>query len=177
MSSQLSDSEWIKKFNEFSKVEFIRRYQEYFQTNESPELRPIFTVETKWITEEGKIELKSMSLQEQYDVILKKVKDKMFNSPKKIFHKYDNMVKGFSVWRPMKIEESETEDNVMHFTLLLEDTGPNYSRDKKWIESEYPKFYDKILKKSMSLSAGDYFGIYYDNKKEEIGFTVFHYQE
>ena len=43
--------------------------------------------------------------------------------------------------------------------------------DKKWIESEYPKFYDKILRKSMSLAAGDYFGIYCHNMSGKIGFT------
>ena len=43
--------------------------------------------------------------------------------------------------------------------------------DKKWIESEYPKFFDKILRKSMSLAAGDYFGIYCHNKSGEIDFT------
>ena len=34
MSSELSDMEWIETFNNFSKVEFVRRYREYFKTNE-----------------------------------------------------------------------------------------------------------------------------------------------
>jgi hypothetical protein len=43
--------------------------------------------------------------------------------------------------------------------------------DKKWIESEYPKFFDKILRKSMTLAVGDYFGIYCNNKSGKIDFT------
>ena len=31
--------------------------------------------------------------------------------------------------------------------------------DKKWIESEYPKFFDKILRKCLTLAAGENFGI------------------
>ena len=37
MSSELSDKEWIERFNEFSKVEFIRRYRKYFKTDDIPE--------------------------------------------------------------------------------------------------------------------------------------------
>ena len=43
--------------------------------------------------------------------------------------------------------------------------------DKKWIESEYPKFCDKILRKSMTFATGEYFGIYCHNKSGKIDFT------
>ena len=43
--------------------------------------------------------------------------------------------------------------------------------DKKWIESEYHKFFDEILRKSITLAAGDYFGIYCHKKSGEIGFS------
>ena len=162
---------WIERFNKFSQTEFLKTYQEYFKTNKSPELRPIFTVQTKWFTEEGKKELKSMSLHEQYDIILNLVKGELSDSAKKIFHLDDNMIKGFSVWRPVKIEGPQTLDNVLNLNLILDDTGPLYNKNTKWIESEYPKFYDKILRKSMTLAAGEYLVIYYDHRSGKIGFT------
>ncbi len=37
MRSELSDIEWIERFNEFSQVEFIRRYRKYFKTDDIPD--------------------------------------------------------------------------------------------------------------------------------------------
>jgi len=54
MNSETSDNEWIERFYVFSQGEGIRRYQEHFKTDEYPESRPTFTIETKWFTEEGK---------------------------------------------------------------------------------------------------------------------------
>ena len=62
MSSEFSDIEWIERFNEFSKVEFVRRYRKYFKTDDIPEGIKFEIDINKWINEDLKKELKSLSL-------------------------------------------------------------------------------------------------------------------
>ena len=112
-----------------------------------------------------------MSLSHQYDFILNTMKQDVFDSFDHTFTLDKNMAKGFSVWRPEKTKDSEIQDNIMRLTLEIKDTAPNYYDNKEWIKSEYPKFYIEIIRKSMTLAPGEYFGIYYDNKTGKIAFT------
>ena len=150
MSSEISDlKENIKRFNEFSRNEFLRRYHQYFQTNIDPEYRPVFTVWSNWFNDETKIQFPSMSLNEQYAFIYRVVRNEMFESAKNIYiggdkdkpiyydgdNPNDPTIKPFNL-KKMKIEESVTEDNIMRLTLLI-DEQQEYLKKKDKNDNSY----------------------------------------
>ena len=115
MSSELSDKEQIERFNEFSKVEFIRRYRKYFKTDDIPEGIKFEIDINKWIDEDLKKELKSLSLAEQYDQFFEVVREEMFNSANTfvVYEKNNHKPK------KVEIDREETEQNARSLLLVL----------------------------------------------------------
>jgi hypothetical protein len=122
MSSELSDKEWIERFNEFSKVEFIRRYRKYFKTDDIPEGIKFEIDINKWINEDLKKELKSLSLAEQYDQFFEVVREEMFNSANTfvVYEKNNHKPK------KVEIDREETEQNARSLLLVLSIGGEEY---------------------------------------------------
>ena len=115
MNSELSDIEWIERFNEFSKVEFVRRYRKYFKTNIIPEGIKFEIDINKWVNEDLKKELKSLSLEEQYDQFFEIVREKMLSSANNLVVYEKNNPKP----KKIDIDSKETEQNVKSLVLVL----------------------------------------------------------
>lgn len=99
----ISDLDWVERFNEYSRSGFIKRYQQYFDTEFGPPQRPVFPIEIKDWNENLKIELKSLNVSEQYEMISNIIKKEFFEYGKE-----------------QKMKESEIEASFMHYTLLLD---------------------------------------------------------
>ena len=121
MSSELSDMEWIERFNNFSKVEFLRRYREYFKTDDIPEGIKFEIDINKWVNEGLKRELKSLSLAEQYDQFFEVVREEMLSSANNLVVYEKNNPKP----KKIDIDKQETEQNVRSLLLILS-SGPEY---------------------------------------------------
>ncbi len=121
MSSELSDMEWIERFNNFSKVEFVRRYREYFKTDDIPEGIKFEIDINKWANENLKRELKSLSLAEQYDQFFEVVREEMLSSANNLVVYEKNNPKP----KKIDIDKQETEQNVRSLLLILS-PGPEY---------------------------------------------------
>jgi hypothetical protein len=121
MSSELSDMEWIERFNNFSKVEFLRRYREYFKTDDIPEGIKFEIDINKWANENLKRELKSLSLAEQYDQFFEVVREEMLSSANNLVVYEKNNPKP----KKIDIDKQETEQNVRSLLLILS-SGPEY---------------------------------------------------
>ena len=121
MSSELSDMEWIERFNNFSKVEFLRRYREYFKTDDIPEGIKFEIDINKWANENLKRELKSLSLAEQYDQFFEVVREEMLSSANNLVVYEKNNPKP----KKIDIDKQETEQNVESLLLILS-SGPEY---------------------------------------------------
>ena len=122
MSSELSDIEWIERFNEFSKVEFVRRYRKYFKTDDIPEGIKFVIDINKWINEDLKKELKSLSLAEQYDQFFEVVREEMFNSANNFVVYEKNNPKP----KKVEIDREETEQNARSLLLVLSPGAEEY---------------------------------------------------
>ena len=122
MSSELSDIEWIEMFNEFSKVEFVRRYRKYFKTDDIPEGIKFEIDINKWIDEDLKKELKSLSLAEQYDQFFEIVRAEMFNSANNVVVYEKNNSKP----KKVEIDREETEQNARSLLLVLSPGAEEY---------------------------------------------------
>ena len=128
MNSELSDIEWIERFNEFSKVEFVRRYRKYFKTNIIPSGIKFEIDINKWVNEDLKKELKSLSLEEQYDQFFEVVREEMLSSANNLVVYEKNNPKP----KKIDIDKQETEQNVRSLLLILS-PGPEY-HEKNEIE-------------------------------------------
>jgi hypothetical protein len=130
MSSELSDIEWIERFNEFSKVEFVRRYRKYFKTNIIPEGIKFEIDINKWVNEDLKKELKSLSLEEQYDQFFEVIREEMFNSANNLVVYEKNNPKP----KKIDIDNQETEQNVRSLLLVLSQEPDYYKENQieKW---------------------------------------------
>ena len=126
MSSELSDIEWIERFNEFSKVEFVRRYRKYFKTNIIPEGIKFEIDINKWVNEELKKELKSLSLEEQYDQFFEVVREEMFSSANNLVVYEKNNPKP----KKIDIDNEETEQNVRSLLLVLSQEPEYYKKNQ-----------------------------------------------
>jgi hypothetical protein len=126
MSSELSDIEWIERFNEFSKVEFVRRYRKYFKTKIIPEGIKFEIDINKWVNEELKKELKSLSLKEQYDQFFEVVREEMFNSANNLVVYEKNNPKP----KKIDIDNQETEQNVRSLLLVLSQEPDYYKQNQ-----------------------------------------------
>ena len=122
MSSELSDIEWIEMFNEFSKVEFVRRYRKYFKTDDIPEGIKFEIDINKWIDEDLKKELKSLSLAEQYDQFFELIREEMFNSANNVVVYEKNNPKP----KKVEIDREETEQNSRSLLLVLSPGAEEY---------------------------------------------------
>ena len=122
MSSELSDIEWIERFNEFSKVEFVRRYRKYFKTDDIPEEIKFEIDINRWIDEDLKKELKSLSLAEQYDQFFELVREEMFNSANNFVVYEKNNPKP----KKVEIDREETEQNARSLLLVLSPGAEEY---------------------------------------------------
>ena len=122
MSSEFSDIEWIERFNEFSKVEFVRRYRKYFKTDDIPEGIKFEIDINKWINEDLKKELKSLSFAEQYDQFFEVVREEMFNSANNFVVYEKNNPKP----KKVEIDREETEQNARSLLLVLSPGAEEY---------------------------------------------------
>ena len=126
MNSELSDIEWIERFNEFSKVEFVRRYRKYFKTDDIPEGIKFEIDINKWVNEDLKKELKSLSLEEQYDQFFEVVREEMLSSANNLVVYEKNNPKP----KKIDIDKQETEQNVRSLLLILS-PGPEYYKENQ----------------------------------------------
>ena len=126
MSSELSDIEWIERFNEFSKVEFVRRYRKYFKTNIIPEGIKFEIDINKWVNEDLKKELKSLSLEEQYDQFFEVVREEMLSSANNLVAYEKNNPKP----KKIDIDREETEQNVRSLLLVLSPGSEYYEKNE-----------------------------------------------
>jgi len=59
----------VRKFNEFAKFEFLRRYYEYFNRNADPNHNTTYKIKINQFSDEAIKQFPSMTLQDQYDLI------------------------------------------------------------------------------------------------------------
>ncbi len=126
MNSEIPDIDWIDRFNKFSKDEFRRRYRDYFKTDDIPEGITFEIDINKWVTQDLKKELKSLSFEEQYDQFFQVIREEMFNSANNLmFYEKNNPTP-----KKIEIDKEETEQNVRSLLLVLS-LGPDYYKKNK----------------------------------------------
>ncbi|MGI9011903.1 MAG: hypothetical protein ACR2F1_12045 [Nitrososphaeraceae archaeon] len=116
----ISDIEWAERFNEFSKVEFLRRHRQYFNVEWTAPKRVIVKIETNLFGDEVKDALKSLSLIEQYEYISDIYQEMFFEEAKR---------------QKLPETKKEIEALFMQLTLLLDPGGSDLLKKKPRIKS------------------------------------------